>query len=220
MAVNQAELKTQLRGTHGQGTTLDPLLTTFIRQGVKWIERNYTFLYMEKFGELTIKSNTSFPRLIDLESDRVKDISMFRITLDSGLFHYLKKIEVNKMTKVQTSIPYGYWVQGVSFMVLDNIPDQDYSAELTLVEYTPWSDSDNYTNWLLNNADDVVYKAAMVEISLYLRDYKSVQFWQDQRDRGIKTMIIADEETRGANTDEYMEYGGESGYYTHKLNDT
>lgn len=217
MALAQSDFKTQLRLTIGQGTNLDTELDALIRRAARWIEQNWTFFYMEQFAETTLDTTATNPRLINVPSTRLKAVQMVRILQDSGEYHYLRQVRPDQVTANNEAIANGYWQQGVSFLMLDNTPDENYTLEMIYSEYTAWSTDDAYTHWLLDNAEEVFEATIMMRTAFRLRDPKKWQMYKATRDEALKSLISADQAARAGNLEESLQYPGQTGYLQHNM---
>lgn len=190
------EFHTLVSATIARGTSLDAQIPSAARRAARWLERNYTFKYMERYSEFVISSTANFPRIISLPSANLKSIRFVRIKLENGEFVYLDQIDPRDVSSNPNDIPLRYWLDGVSYLYLDATPTRDYNAEMGWNSYTAWPTDSGASNWLLDNGEDWLLYATLVEMSTFLRDPQLFQLYKTQRDEALRTLLLADEQLR------------------------
>jgi hypothetical protein len=55
-----------ISGALRRGSSLDTLIPSTTRQAALWLEQNYTFRYMKRFGRVTINPTATAPERIEL----------------------------------------------------------------------------------------------------------------------------------------------------------
>lgn len=207
--MNLGDFKAAVSTSLNRGTTMDGRIPLRIQQAVAWLERNYTFKYMERFRLLQIVANE---RTIDLPSNEViKSWKFVRLVNDDGSYRYLNKIEPEDSLGLGTAssvmgrrpLLSSYWVSGISTMVLNTVPEAAWNGEGMWNAYTDWPLSeDSFTHPLLNMASDVLQAETLLLMAAFdLRDQRMVAGWKEIRDEGVNTMTRAEDEAK---------YGGES----------
>lgn len=212
--MNLGDFKSNVSQTLNRGTTMDGRIPRRVLMAVQWLERNYTFKYMERFRLLQIVANE---RTISLPSNEViKSWKFVRLIRDDGSYQYLNKIEPEDVLGIGLPSPVGtnqrrsdkpalsaFWVSGVSTMVLNTVPETSWSGEGMWHTYTDWPlAEDDFTHPLLNMASDVLLAETLLLMAAFdLRDQRMVAAWKDIRDEGVNTMTRAEDEAK---------YGGES----------
>lgn len=201
---------TTVRDALGRGTALDAVIAANVRKSVRWIERNVDpgYLYMQKFGTLTLTSSGTYPHVIDVPHQRMKAILFFRLVGDDNDYTYLHKIDPREVNELDTAQPAGYWLDGTTRIILDAKPDEDYTAEMQWVEYSSWNIAETHTHWLLDNAEDLLFAQTMLAMAPYTRDPKLVQTYKLLRDEALVTLEGARINTDTENADYTMNYGG------------
>jgi len=173
---------------------------------VQWMERNYTFKYMENFRILQIKAQQ---RTIKMPPNTlIKSAKFIRTITDQGTFNYLNKIEPEDLTGVVTSAatsdttPHNYYIVGLSTIVLDTVPAVDFVGEGILHEYTDWPTELTTTHPLLQIAADMLLAQTQLAMSInIMKDMRLIAAYKEARDEAVNTMTRAEDENR---------FGGES----------
>lgn len=200
------EFHSTVRDSLARGTALDSKIIAYTRQAARWMERNKAYKYMEKFGGIVLNSSATFPHVVDLPSPTVRNISMFRIVGSDGVYSKLKNISPRDQTALDTAKPVGYYQIGYTKLILDSKPDEDYICELLYNEFTPWPTDESATNWLLENAEDVLLAQTLYMLAAFQRDVKLMTIYKNLRDEGLHTLETVDGDLEGSNTDDSMVY--------------
>ena len=198
------DLHTEISSILARGSSVDSLIPAAVRRAALWIERNHTFKYMERFSEVTLGKGDN-PRRVRLPSIRIKSIEVFRINVD-GTFYPLKHIDPEDMASVPEELPRGFWLDGVSFAVLNATPDQEYSAEIQWTAFTEWPSDTNAENWLLMMAEDLLLAQSILMLGPVLRNDALMKMWVGMRNEALKTVLAADRALRDGGRDEAMVY--------------
>lgn len=214
--MNLGEFHTQISGNIRRGTSLDARIPAFTRQAARWIERNNTLSYMKRLAEIEIDPETAdTPRYVELGGTNIKAILFFRWVEEgddgTSLYHYLTPTNPKDQTELSQGLPAFYWMDGVSRIVLTATPVEVLTGELQVVRYTSWPTAPEATNWLIDNAEDVLEAATMMNVAKYTRDAELGATWKNIFDMGLPGLYAADQEFQWENSDLAMEYHGEGG---------
>jgi hypothetical protein len=168
------------------------------------IERNRTFKHMERFVEFT---QPAAQRAFPFPSTRVKKFEFLRFAGTDGDFNYLVHVDPSQIENNLTGSPVGFWMDGKDYIWFDVEPDEAIDFEMSFVEYSNWLLSDNnYTNWLLDNGTDLLLAQTMIYMAPIAREPGWIELYKDMRERGERTLYLADEELRQSMRDEIMIY--------------
>ena len=189
-----------------RGTTLDQYIPQQVVLAVQWMERNYTFKYMENFRMLEVVQNQ---RTIQMPPNvLVKAAKFIRLYTTDGNFQYLNKVEPEDLVGIvsnQTTTdptPKSYYIVGLSKIVLDTVPAADWVGEGILFEYSDWPTELTATHPLLDIAADMLLAQTQLLMSInIMKDLRLVGAYKEARDEAVNTMTRAEDETK---------YGGES----------
>lgn len=201
--MNLGEFHSEVSSFLKRGTALDSVIPTFVRQAARFLERNYNFLYMERFVETTVVAGD---RYIILPSTRVKQVNFFRWRDGEGEFSYLRTVNPKDQLAWGDVRPSGYWRDGSVGLVLDSVTDATLEGELQIVEMTDWPTNPNSEHWLIDNAEDVLLAQSMMIAATSQRDTAMYQVYLNARNEGLKTIIDSDIEARFSNSDQVMQY--------------
>lgn len=141
-----AGLHSRIARAIGKGTSLDTSIPEFVEEAVQWMEANYNFQYMEQWLEIPIDPTADNPHIISLYNTPIKKIEAFRLVVDDpahtatheGRFRDLKRIKPKDRQTRFRGPPSGYWLNGVSSIVLDAIPDEEFLTELHAFVFSVW----------------------------------------------------------------------------------
>lgn len=211
--MNLGAFQSMVSTTLNRGTTLDSRIPLRVQMAAQWLERNYSFKYMEAFRLLQVVQGE---RVIDLPSNQViKAWKFVRLIRDDGSYMYLNKVEPEDILGIGNPAPNAtfttrnekprlsaYWVVGNSQMVLNTVPDTDWSGEGMWLAYTDWPTDPSAEHPLMNMASDVLLAETLLLMAAFdLRDQRMVAGWKEIRDEGVNTLTRAEDENK---------YGGES----------
>ena len=91
-------------------------------------------------------------------------------------------------TQATTGVPKYYADMGDSALKVAPTPASDYSFELAYYEKLQPLDSSNETNWLTENAPDILLYASLLEAAPFLRDDARIAVWEKMLDRLVGGM--------------------------------
>lgn len=203
-----SELHTLVSSAVARGTTLDATIPNFVRMAARWIERNRTYKYMERFGDFAFDTTADYPRRITFPTDRVKRFNFLRGVNSDGSFQNQKQIDPQELNSIEEGMPKSFWMDGVNYLVFDKTPDEDYAEEIAWEEYTAWPTDDDSENWLLRNAEDLLLARTMMNLSPFLRDKKVADYWTELFQSSLITVNLADDELRAGSRNDVMNYAG------------
>lgn len=204
--MNLGEMQAAISDEINQGSRLDTYIPTYLRMAARMIERNYSFLYMDRFTELQVDVDASNPRFIawPLEEGQslLKSIGFLRYAAN-GKWNFLKPTDANliKAEESQDSPSY-YWLtgspDGQGYIVLDQPGTTDLTLEFMYKSYTKWPTASTATSWLLNNAEDVLLAQSLILMSGLADEPGWVSKYRPMWEMGIKTIMDADEELKNS----------------------
>ncbi len=182
------------------GPLNDPTMAQFIpeatRQAAAWLERNYTYLFMEVKFDFVITKGDSIVELTATAS-QIKSIKWARITKSDGNFDYLQQVDANDLIDKPTQRPETFWLAGIDEMYLGEDPDAAYTMETVVALYTDWlSNNNNFTHWLLDHAQDLLLAQTVLQLAPYMREPEWIPLYTQRRDEGLRTSILQDQEMR------------------------
>ena len=199
-----SEFTSLVKAEANQGTRLDTVIPGAIRRAARFIETNYSFLYMERFQQATLDVSAENPRFLPFPGESTKKINFVRYAQTFGSvseYVYLKPIDpIDNTLIVNTSNPTAYWLTGdetgARFMVLNRTGTENLDLEIHSVEYSTWPESDTATHWLLNNAEDALLAKTMQRLARYAEEPDWLQVYKEPWEEAIRVTLMADEEAR------------------------
>lgn len=213
MADTLGDFKTLVREALKRGTSLDSYIPSRIAQAARWIERNRTYQYMKRWVSLgPLDPDGDNPHIISLYGLRVKALVALRYydpdatDLEEGerKFIDVSLIEPKDRTTRKFGNPSGYWMDGVSNIVLDAIPEEALEFEGHIVQYSAWPTDDDARHWLIENAEDVLLAKTMDLFTPLIRDTALKAIYDGQLATGLTTMHNAEEDLQQENKSESM----------------
>lgn len=177
-----------------RGTSLDTVIPSYSKIACLWMERNYSFKYMENFRLLQLVAGD---RTVNIPTNRrVKSIEFIRLIDEEGGYTKLKKGNAEDFKGTETAAPTGYWLVGTRTIVFNNTPDEDLSGEAIFSEFTDWPTANTETHPLIDYGTDVLLYQTLIHMAAYLRDAEMVQAYKALRDESINTLLRSEDETR------------------------
>jgi hypothetical protein len=79
-------------------------------------------------------------------------------------------------------------------LIVAPTPDQTYPFEYSYLELPEPLGPSVSTNWLTNNAPDLIFYASMLEAVTFLKIDERVPLWQSMYDRALKSVTTQDEQ--------------------------
>lgn len=204
--MNLGEMHSLVSSAIGRATAYDAQIPGYVRRAARFIERNYTFQYMNVYSTFDIDAEAAEPRLITLPSAMKRD-RLIRLVKADGSYGDLRKCDPGDVKQLLTEVPSVYWLNGDDRIWLGQIPDQDYSCEIYWTRYTTWPTGLDQTNWLLTNAEDVLLAQTMVMMSPHLKDADILTLWSGALTTSLKALEDADFELEFQNKPAVMGYG-------------
>jgi hypothetical protein len=197
-----------------RGTSLDALIPAQTKLAVQWLERNYTFLYMEVFRLLQIGADD---RIIPLPpSVAIKSIKFIRTIGTDGAYQYLKRIQPEDLLGLRSAtttpagndnVPRAFFMVGVNQLVLDAVPSESYNGEAIFREYTDWPTDTASKHPLLQMASDVLLAQTQWFMAVnVMKDLRMAEVYKVARDEGVNTLTRAEDESAYGGADNQMVY--------------
>lgn len=201
MPTTLGEFHTLVSDALGRGTSLDSTIAKRTAIAARWLERNYTFQYMKQWRTVSVSAAAAEPHIVSLFGLEVKAINLLRIrTEDSGggyLFSRpLKKLSpADRETRVPGT-PESFWLNGVSSIILNSIPDEDLTLEGHFTLFTTWGSAASWTHWLLDNATELLLCRTLMLMSVRSRDPKLYQMYVSDMGLEQTSFNVAEESLR------------------------
>lgn len=208
--MNLGEFHTAVSTALNRGTTLDARIPTMVAMAAQWIERNYTFKYMEKFKLLQVKEGDRTVLLPP--ATIIKGMKFLRILDDAGEFFYPRKIEPEDATGVgmqptSSTVPASYYIVGNHTLVFTGVPTEDLNGEAMWWEFTDWPIKADSNHFLLSAAADVLLAQTLLNMAAFvLRDARMVEGYKLMRDEGMNTLTRTADEMAYSGQSAEMQY--------------
>jgi hypothetical protein len=228
--MNIVEFNQMVSDSLRRGNTLDAQIPRQTSLAVQWMERNYTFKYMEGFRLITIQQGQ---RVILMPSGvLVKAWNFFRIINSDGSYTYINKVEGKDFTNVASTAntlisgtvpstststikPANFFQVGLTTVVLDAVPSQNFNCEALFFNYSSWpvdsstipGGTSSFTHPLLQMMSDVLLAQVQMNIAAnIMKDLRMVPVYKEMRDEALNTMTRDEDERRYGGEDMKMLY--------------
>lgn len=206
-----SEFHTEVRRVARRGNALDDEIPGAVRRAARWIERNYTLKYMERYVEFTVDLGADHPEALEfpygtpIHPERVKSFNFFRWRREHS-YLYLTQMDARDWTPKEEGVPTHYWLAGRDTIWLNRIPTEALIGEISFNEFSEWPTSGTATHWLLGNAEDALLAASMLELVPVMRDQRLEQHYAGKLPVLLRALIAADQDLRQTNRSEQMQY--------------
>jgi len=199
-----ADFHSTVSSNVNKGTLHDAVIPAFVKQAGRWMERNYSFKYMERFVTFAIDPTSTYPRSIALP-ERFKSFNFIRIINADGSYSILNQVDPEDVISNDQATPTGYWLDGLDYIWMDNTPSEIVNLEMSYIQYADWPVSPYIeTPWLLENGEEILLAQTMMLMAPLLREPDLLTLYKAIRDEGLRTLTLADEELRSSNRNEVM----------------
>jgi hypothetical protein len=102
----------------------------------------------------------------------------------------------------QTGLPAYYCDYGFNNWLVVPTPDQAYPYEIAYLQQFGPLDDQNQTNWLTDNAPELLFNCVMMMSKLYTKDKEDQQFWENVYRTALAALMGED---KGRITDRYSQ---------------
>lgn len=187
----------------GRGTSLDSVIPRRVQMTARWLERNYTFQYMRQLRVLEVDSAATNPHIVSLYDLEIKKIeTLRRRELDTDNSYLFSPPLSQTKPADRSSRPFGqpesFWLNGVSSLIFNSIPDEDMTFEGHFVLFTKWGTADSWTHWLLDNATELLLCRTLMALMPRTRDPALYQAHKAEFDLEIQSFNIAEEDLQSS----------------------
>ncbi len=201
-----SDLHSRISRAIGRGSAYDTEIPAYVKEAALYIERNYTFQYMNRYSTFNLDADAAQPRLITLPT-RIKRDNVIRIVGTDGEYGYLTKVDPYQQKSLVTEQPSGYYLDGDTRIWLAQIPAEDYPCEIFWTAFTTWPTDYSNEPWLAANASDVLMAQTMVDMAPHLKDPDLITMWEGKLRMHMKSLLDADLELQEGNKSAAMNYG-------------
>ena len=198
-----SEFHTLVSDALGRGMSLDAVIPRRVQMTARWLERNYTFQYMRQLRLLDVDSAADDPHIVSLHDLEIKKIETLRVrtTDEDGSYLFSPPLLQTKPAD-RSSRPFGqpesYWLNGVSSLVFNSVPDEDLTIEGHFVLFTKWGTATNWTHWLLDNATQLLLCRTLMALMPRTRDPALYQAHKAEFDLELNSFNTAEEDLQSS----------------------
>lgn len=200
--MNLGNLYTDIAFSLGRGSSLDAMIPIWVDEAQRNCEVGYTFMWMEKLGELTLDPSAEVPNRADIPNARVKAIDWLQPILSSVgdpnevYGEPLDNITSNHVTSLHGGAPGAWWQEGFDKVWFDAIPDASVRYRMAYSEYTSWSQAGSAEPALLVRGYSTLKYETLAVAAVALRDPRIIEAYSAARLEAWNKLIGADQEAR------------------------
>ena len=196
-----SEFHTLVSDAIGKGTSLDTLIAKRTEWAARWLERNYVFQYMRSWQTFDVDADAAYPHIISLSGLYLRKVELLRkrSTDDDGLYVFGRPLRYVKPADRESrpeGTPESYWLNGITSIVLNTIPDEDMTFEAHLQVFTNWGTASGWTHWLLDNATNLLLTRTLMMMTSRSRDPKMWETYKGEFDLEIQSFNVAEEDVQ------------------------
>jgi hypothetical protein len=209
--MNLGEFKVELKAEIKRGDSYDLRLDGLTRRAARWIEQNYTFQYMRRRFEV---DSVEAEATIDLPANvPIKAIEYLRFDGTDGTRYEVSKGDLSddewkspvdrygENWRVNLNMPTLFYLDGADSLVFNRVFPAALVGQGIMARYTDFPRENNQTHWLLQNAEGLLLRQALLEFMVSERDDRGFQAVAAKRQEDIKALIDADFHTRWTGQD-------------------
>lgn len=198
--MNLGDFHSVISNEANKGSSFSDVIPAKVRQAARWVERNATLKYMERFVEASLSD-----RCWNFPTTRIKSIIFVRHLLENGKYKQIIQVDPQQVVSIDEGIPDGFWIDGDDHFWFDAFPSEgNLELELLLVEYSDWPTDLTKTHWLIDNAEDLLIAQTMILLAPTAREPEWIGMYTKSRDEALRTLLLADEELRQSARSERM----------------
>lgn len=203
MTTTLGQFHTLVSDALGRGTSLDSVIPERARMAARWIERNYTFQYMRQVRLITASASAEYPYIASLNGLEIKKLTTLRrrTTDTDGSILFgpaLRQVKPVDRSNRPSGTPESYWLNGVSSLIFNSVPDEDMVFEGHFVLFTSWGTASSWTHWLLDNATQLLLCRTLMAMMPRTRDPALYQAHKTEFDLEIQSFQIAEEDLQSS----------------------
>lgn len=203
MLVPLSTFHTMVSDALGRGSSLDSVIPVRTAMAALWIERNYTFQYMRQIRELNVSAAATNPHIVSLFGMSVKKIETIRkrTTGSDGSHTFgkpLSKVKPADRSTRPLGTPESYYLNGVSSIIFNSIPDEDMVFEGNFVLFTEWGTAPTWTHWLLDNATQLLLTRTLMALMPRTRDPALYEAHKAEFNLEIQSFTVAEEDLQSS----------------------
>lgn len=201
------EFHTLVAAEANKGTRLAAIIPGWVRRAATWLERNYSFTYMDRHVSFVLDPNASEPRIAPIDGT-VKSLNFIkRLDVDNPLRRYdLERVAPQDTDLIEEGPPTQYWLDGHQWLWFNRVPNVIYTFHMSYVAYSAWPVGAADEHWLLDYAEDALLAKTMLLMAPGQREPEWLQTYAGMYAEGLQTAITADSELKYHNVKAFMQY--------------
>lgn len=164
---------------------LVPYIPTFLTLAQTKVSR----ILKAQLAQIAVTSNLTQGNPMVVKPERWIETISFTIETDDGIVVLKERSRelIQSMYPVitDTTVPkyYAEWQQ--NYYYVGPTPDDDYPFELMIYQQPPFLDDNQQTNYLTENAPDLLLYSTLLEAEGYLKNDERIPVWKAARDEII-----------------------------------
>ena len=217
--MNVSDFYASVRGALQRGTSQDAMIPLWASEACSLIEQEWTYQWMRRTGVTAVDAQAMVPNQVAFPNARVKSFDFVKIlnpTLVQGLpftgQDELLGVDPKDVTGIGIGCPQAYWLDGVSYLYLDENPPVDIDLFMSWMEFTDWPTDGDAEPAILIRARSLLQNTTMVVASRDLKDPRMMEqyasFAQTSRAAARSADVELANKHQGYQRMEYVPAGG------------
>lgn len=200
--MNLGQFHARIKRALRRGNSMDAVIPDMVSESANVLEMNYTFSWMRRTGETSIALGSNNPNQLSFPNNRVKSFEWIKViepgyaSPDGEVYRELKGVDARRITGTTPGYITGYWIDGLSYVYLDNYVAEDTAFLWRWAEYTDWPEADAATPSLLMRGQAVLAAETMLLAAQENRDPRMIDLYTARRNDTLNMLLRAEEELK------------------------
>lgn len=206
--MNLGQFHDRVAVAFGRGSSLDSSIPGWVEEAVQEIEANKTFQYMKRWTEFSVDASSESPHIVSIYSTPIKRVETIRyVDPTTSRFREVKRINPRDRQTRAAGFPTGYWLNGLTAIVFDAIPDEDLEFEAHMEVYSSWQpDQDAFEHYLIDRHRNLLLSQTILIGNMTLRDERLSNLYGPMNSRGWTFANGSEEDIQSETPDAAMEW--------------
>lgn len=204
-----SEFHANVRLHANKGTSLDAVISSAVRQAARFLERNYSYQYMDRYVSFNVETTCGDGYIFTMPT-LVKKFLFFRLSYgDETDYRYLKKVNPKEVVKLSSGSerPTAFWLDGDEYVYLDSKVDVNVPAEISYKQYTSWPADLTQSPKLIQIAEDLLLYQTMLILAAFTRNPEMGVTYKFLRDEALTTSTGAERDLEEGEANLQQVYG-------------
>lgn len=190
-----SDFYTTIRGALQRGTSQDTMIPLWAAEACALVEQEWSYQWMQRTGTAAVDAQALVPNQVAFPNARVKSFDFVKVlepeVVYSGLpwtgQSELIGVDPKDVTGIGLAPPSAYWLDGVSYLYLDENPPVDITLFMGWSEFTAWPSDTTQEPAILVRATSLIVATTLAIAAQRLKDPRM----EDQYTGFAKTALAA-----------------------------